>query len=272
MVPTVSQAGDAQAGSGAPGPRPDDDDAWLPGLAEAPEAKHIDPHDRVPAWLRRAHTWAMAHVPASNRRRLAAALGLVGVLLATFVAVSRVLRFVFPGLDMVAYAGLFVVNWLGAGGLLVPIPGLRIVGWLMIVQQGAALDPLLAGVVGGLAMALGQISYYVAANAGAHRARPAGQASARPSLMARVMGAERAARLKERIVSLINDHGFATVLALSLVPNPLTTFACITAGAVGMGFRRFVVATLIGRLALGLLLAAIGDGLFDSLSPIVSSR
>ena len=175
----------------------------------------------------------------------------------------------FPGLDVFAYLGLFVVNWVGAGGLLVPIPGARIVGWLMIVQQGAAFDPLVAGLVGGLAMAIGQVSYYVAANAGAHRTRPAGNAPAKPSMLVRVLGADRAAHLKERVVWLITNHGFATVLALSLVPNPLTTFACITAGAVGMGFRRFVSATFIGRVTLGLVLAYIGQGLFDAIGGLL---
>ena len=98
-------------------------------------------HDRVPDWLRRLHVWAMAHMPASNRRRLALAVALVAAIVATYIGASRILHFVFPGMDVLAYLGLFIVNWVGAGGLLVPIPGARIVGWLMIDPAGSRLRP-----------------------------------------------------------------------------------------------------------------------------------
>jgi hypothetical protein len=44
----------------------------------------------------------------------------------------------------------------------------------MIIQQGASLEPLSAGVVAGVAMTLGQMSVYVAARSGASHAASAG--------------------------------------------------------------------------------------------------
>lgn len=52
-----------------------------------------------------------------------------------------------------------------------------------------------------------------------------------------------------------------------MVPNPLTAFACGTAGALGMALRRFLVASLVGRVALGLLLAYLGNGVVRWLAP-----
>ena len=79
------------------------------------------------------------------------------------------LRLVFGDLDLLAYAGLFIACWVGAGGAIVPIPGVRLVSWLMIVQQGAALDPIVTALVAASAMVLGQTSYFLAARAAANR-------------------------------------------------------------------------------------------------------
>ena len=208
-----------------------------------------------PTGYRAAHVWALDHVPRSRRLRIALAVAAAGVFLVALIAASRLLHFLFGGLDVLAYLGLFLVNWIGAGGLLVPIPGVRIVGWIMVIQQGGVLDPLIVGIVAGVAMAVGQISYYVAANARAHRAvddadhaHDAKHPERGPSLLSRLGGGERVGRAKDRVERQLDAHGFATIVILSLLPNPLTMFACATAGATGMGFRRFILASLLGRL------------------------
>lgn len=43
-----------------------------------------------------------------------------------------------------------------------------------------------------------------------------------------------------------------TIYTLSIFPNPLTTFATITAGSMGMGFREFLVANFAGHVNLAL--------------------
>jgi membrane protein DedA with SNARE-associated domain len=222
-------------------------------------ATELHPHDRVPESLRRVQERLLSLWPTSRRRQAGAVVAIVAVLVATAIAASHLLRFVLQGLDLFAYLGLFVVNWIGAGGLLVPIPGIRIAGWLMIIQQGGSLDPLAAGLVGGLAMALGQISFYAAARTSAGRA----SAHHTESLGRR----KRLAAAKDRVEDLVRRHGFATILGLSLVPNPLTTLACASAGALGMGFRRFAAATLVGRVVLGLVLAYLGQAIFEFLFP-----
>ena len=83
-------------------------------------------------------------------------LALVAIVLATFVASSRLLRFFFDGADVLAYLGLFVACWVGAGGALVPVPGVRPLSWLMVIQQAAALSVFLVIPIAALAMTLGQ--------------------------------------------------------------------------------------------------------------------
>jgi membrane protein DedA with SNARE-associated domain len=197
--------------------------------------------------------------PTSRRRQVGAVVAVVAIVVGTVLAASDLLRLVVQALGVFAYVGLFAVNWIGAGGLLVPIPGTRIAGWLMIIQQGGSLEPLFAGVVGGLAMTIGQTSVYVAARGGASRASHHHQAAA---------GSEsRRARAEQRVTELIREHGFATILGLSLLPNPLTTLATVSAGAMGMGFRRFLIATFVGRMTLALVLAYLGNAIVETFFP-----
>jgi membrane protein DedA with SNARE-associated domain len=232
----------------------------------SPDAPVVKPTtDRIPGWLREAHARLEAVLPATGRRRLAATVGLVAAIIAVTISASRLLILIADTLDILAYAGLFVTNFVANGGLLVPVPGLRLVGWLMIIQQGGALDAGVAGVIGGVAMALGQTSLYVAgasAREGAQRHH-----AAEPSRLRSITSGERAQAMRDRLERLLHTHGFATVVGVSLLPTPLTTVAAGMAGAMGYGFRRFVLASLIGRIALGLVLAYLGDAIIGVVAP-----
>ena len=90
-------------------------------------------------------------------------------------------------------------------------------------------------------MGLGQISFYLsAAAASGHTGE-----SQRPQHSGRIAVALR--RAQARTAQFVELHGFSTIFTLSLFPNPLTTFASITAGAMGMGFRRFLPADFAGH-------------------------
>ena len=222
--PGRSIAGDPKLATSATGPGES--------VAFEPAAAPIHPRDRVPGWVTRAHDRWLAALPPSGRARLAVIIGLSAAVAAITIAAFRLVTILVDYLGVLAYAGLFVVNWVANGGLLVPIPGLRLVGWLMIVQQGGALDPLTAGIVGGVAMGLGQVS-------SASRPTPAWPGTMRvrlPSRLARNdFGATvptMKARRYEATASTASRHRGAV-----LHRSPLTLFACGTAGALGMGFR-----------------------------------
>ena len=177
--------------------------------------------------------------------------------------------------DLLAYLGLFIVNWLGNGGGLVPIPGARYVGLLMIFQQAVLLPAVEVWIVGGCAMALGLLSYYVAGvRSAAFYARgehakaieaiaevsperdPDPAAGTRRRLSSRLSRSWAEAR--RRAKPIIERHGIAGMLALCFVPWPLAAGAAFIGGAMGFGFARFLVASFAAKLALSGLVAVAG--------------
>ena len=118
--------------------------------------------DRVPHIMLRVQAWGQSWLSSESRVML----GVVVVLLAVFAVIAlssvRFFRVIFDALDIVAFLGLFLVNWLGNGGALVPIPGARFIGLLLIFQQAVILPSWEVFGVAGAAMALGLLSYYVA--------------------------------------------------------------------------------------------------------------
>ncbi len=221
------------------------------GTSPEPSAGPIHPHDRAPGWLLELHRSLDRRVPEHTRHRLAQVVGFGAAIIGTLAALD-VAKSLDPSISLLAWVGLFLANWIGNGGLLVPIPGLRFVGWTMVVHQGAEGPTLLIGLIAGIAMGLGQMSFYCTAAAGSERA----QGSKKAPRSGRIVDSMRRAR--DRIARFVEFHGIPTIFGLSLVPNPLTTFASITAGSLGMGFRRFLPANFGGHIILGLILALFG--------------
>ena len=252
-----------------------------------PDAGHRDKD--LPTAITRAHAWVLQHWPTSLRRRVAmvAVLAAVGA-----VAVSWIADLVGAAIDlgMLAYLGLMVVCWVGAGGALVPIPGVRPLSWIMIVHQGAVLSPPFVALLAALAMALGQSSYFVATRTGKehHADRhgrdtapqpgdsdPGGEdepatvdAAAAPFRPPGGIAARSRALLdrgREVVARRMQHHPQRIIFLLSLVPNPLTTFATVTAAATNVPFIRFFAASLAGFLALTIALVVAGQGILLAL-------
>ena len=118
--------------------------------------------DQAPSFMLRGQEWL--HRWLSNESRSVLGLGVVifAVLVVLALSTLRFLQIVFDALDLVAFVGLFLVNWLGNGGALVPIPGARFAGLLLIFQQAVLLPSWEVFAVAGGAMALGLLSYYIA--------------------------------------------------------------------------------------------------------------
>jgi uncharacterized membrane protein len=131
-------------------------------LDETASREPIHERDQAPGFMLQSQAWL--HSWFSNESRIV--LGIVVVILAVLaVAVLSSFRFlhlIFDALDIFAFVGLFLVNWLGKGGALVPIPGARFIGLLMIFQQTVLLPSWEVFAVAGAAMALGLLSYYIA--------------------------------------------------------------------------------------------------------------
>lgn len=232
--------------------------------------------------------WLAAHWSTTTRRRLAIIIAVVAIVVATFIASSRLLRFFFDYLDVVAYLGLFVACWIGAGGAVVPVPGVRAMSWLMIMQQGAALNPYVVAAVGAGAMVIGQTSYFVATRARVRRSEQMSVSPSRgesaseeksapePEDESATAPAEQLGRRQRymasatrRIQRQIHEHGMATVFVVSALPSPMTTLTTTAAASSGMSYVRFFAAAFSGFLLLSAILAGVGQALLQAFRSIV---
>ena len=218
---------------------------------------------------------------ATTRRRFGLLLALIAALISTAGSLA-----LFPGtlprVDLVPYLGLAAACWVGAGGVLVPVPGIRPLSWVMIVHQSVSLDPLVVAVAGALAMALGQTSLYIAAQHGArhhrthdgrqrHTQKPPAPPDEASDTEESDGPASRAGRVKRASVRVkatgrraaagLKRHPVGSVLLLSVVPSPLTSMASGAAGAAGMPFARFFLASLAGFFIFVCLLVVLGEGI-----------
>jgi hypothetical protein len=248
------------------------------------------PGDDTPRGLTRAYSWAFRHWPVSTRKRVAAVAAIALFAIALIPIAARVAGFVLD-LGALPYLALMALCWLGMGGALVPIPGVRFLSWVTIVQQGGALQPLLVAILAALAMALGQTSFFIAARSGEGfvRGRVGGEpdrepgdedgrsatespAATAPSAPASTTAASEPRRLlrdgRRRLARAGTTIGHRiaaaprrTIFLASLVPTPLTTLSTVAAATVGVSFRTFFVTALAGFLVFSSILAILGQSL-----------
>ncbi|MDO8614423.1 MAG: VTT domain-containing protein [Dehalococcoidia bacterium] len=138
------------------------------------------------------------------------------------------------------YAGLFLINLIGAASILLPSPAA-----VTVIGAGALLEDFLGvpvfvwvGLVAGLGEALGEFSGYAAGYGGRFIIE------SRPEY--------------PRIRSWMERNGTLTIFMMSIVPNPLFDVAGLAAGAVRMPMARFFVAVLVGKTLKNGWMAALG--------------
>jgi membrane protein DedA with SNARE-associated domain len=244
----------------------------------------------------RPHEWVVVRWPASQRRRIAIVVAGVVFVLAALPVLARIAGEAVE-LGALPYIALFILCWLGEGGALVPIPGVRIMSWLTIVQLGATLEPIFVAAVAGIAMALGQSSYFMITRSGERfidrhippgRLRehlpflvapsagepdgPAGTLEAAdeagdgdpvpgtgdPDATA-AGGRGKLARAGASVKRRLQAHPRATIVAVSTFPSPLTTITTVAAASIGVPFRTFFLAALTGFLILSTVLVVAGQ-------------
>ncbi|TMG03077.1 MAG: VTT domain-containing protein [Chloroflexi bacterium] len=142
------------------------------------------------------------------------------------------------------YAGLFLINIIGAASILLPSPaGATVVGGGALLEDFLGVPAFVwVGLVAGLGEAIGEFTGYAA-----------GYGS-------RFIIQEKPAYA--RIHDWMQKRGFITMFLMSTVPNPLFDVAGLAAGAVRMPMRSFFVSVLGGKVIKNTWLAAAGVGLF----------
>jgi len=138
------------------------------------------------------------------------------------------------------YAGVFVLTLLSSATVLLPSAAL---GAAIKFGASATLNPLLVGVIGGVAAGLGESTGYLAGRSGAR--------------LARVQ--ER--RVYQRIARWVERRGTLTVFLLAAIPLPLIDLAGLAAGALGMHYWRFMAACLAGKIIRFVPMALLGQWL-----------
>jgi membrane protein YqaA with SNARE-associated domain len=173
-------------------------------------------------------------------------LGVV-ILLATFAIAFFYFSADIESLKSYGYAGLFLINVIGAASILLPSPAAA-----SVVGGGALLEDFLGvpafiwvGLVAGLGEAIGEFSGYAAGYGG------------------RFIIQEKPAYA--RIHDWMQKRGVITMFLMSTIPNPLFDLAGLAAGAVQMPMRSFFFSVLAGKVIKNTWLAAaggLGVGLF----------
>jgi len=159
--------------------------------------------------------------------------------------------------ETLGYPGIFLANFLGTATGFIPVPGLTAAGQALIIAGSDNL--FVPGVVlaGASGMTLAESTAYLTGSIGR------GLAEERQMPVKGRLGAL-LHRASNFVDGLMARYGFATLLVLSAVPNPLFEFAGITAGAVRMNFWRFLLAVAIGKTTRVILLVIIGQALLDA--------
>ncbi len=162
--------------------------------------------------------------------RLAALSLAIAVTILVFVYRDRLADFSSYG-----YLGLFVVSVIGNATILLPAPSLA-----ATFLAGGILNPVLAGVVSGAGMAIGELSGYLAGYGGTAILDPRDQ------------------QRFERVQDWMWRHGFLTIFVLSVIPNPIFDLAGVAAGVLHFPLPRFLLACFLGKTVKGLAFALAG--------------
>lgn len=138
------------------------------------------------------------------------------------------------------YLGAFMLTLLSSATVLVPSVAL---GAALKFGAASTLNPILVGLVSGIAAGLGESTGYLAGRSGAELAH----IQDRPAY--------------RRIAAWVERRGTLTVFVLAAIPLPLIDLAGLAAGAMGMSFVRFEIACLAGKITRFVPVALLGHWL-----------
>lgn len=164
----------------------------------------------------------------------------IALLLLVLATVTFLIGFEPANLTKYGYIGVFLLNFLGAASMVLPIPGTAAAfGAGGFLQPFAGIPaPVLVGVIAGLGESLGEFTGYATGFGG------------------RVILEERA--VYKRVVRWMDRYGLITMFLLAAIPNPFFDIAGVAAGAVRMPLWRFFLAVLCGKIVKGVYIASAG--------------
>jgi uncharacterized membrane protein YdjX (TVP38/TMEM64 family) len=158
-----------------------------------------------------------AHPPRFGLKHLLSLLLAVGITLLVFLFRDQVGK-----LGELGYVGIFLTMLITSATLILPAPGLAFVFVL-----GKTFNPLLLGLAAGAGSTLGELTGYLAGFSGS--------------------GMVENVEAYKRIEDYVRKYGLIPIIILAAIPNPLFDVAGFAAGALGMEWWKFLIATFIGK-------------------------
>lgn len=131
------------------------------------------------------------------------------------------------------YLGIFLVTLLGNATVILPAPA-----FIVTYVGGSIYNPVLVAVAAGLGATIGELTGFMAGYGG------------------KVLIEEN--KKYERVRKWMEKSGFLTLLILAAIPNPIFDIAGMIAGATGYPLKKFILATILGKIIKFLVLAFIG--------------
>ena len=128
-------------------------------------------------------------------------------------------------LGIAGLAGVWLISFIAASSIIVPVPGLAAV--CVAASPGVGLNPLVIGIVAGSAEALGEMTGYIAGASG--------------------RGLLRRNRFYPRLRLLMNRWGGVLLFIGAAVPNPLFDIIGLLAGSVSYPIRKFLPIVFVGK-------------------------
>ncbi len=159
--------------------------------------------------------------PAPAENPWPAALTLTGTILLTIALIVLVPVGMLEQLGHYGYLGVFLFVLLSNATIILPSPALA-----ATFLAAKTLDPVLVGLISGIAAGIGESTGYLAGASGSHLVR---------------------SRYYPRIERWVARWGVLAIFILAIPPNPLFDLAGIAAGTLGMRFRTFIVACTLGK-------------------------
>jgi uncharacterized membrane protein YdjX (TVP38/TMEM64 family) len=166
------------------------------------------------------------------KKRVAPLLALLLVIAITFIIFLN--RDRVSELENLGYLGTFLISLISNASIVLPMPSL-----LLLFALGAAFNPILVGVVGGVGGAIGELSAgYIVGHSG--------------------RGIARNDKWFIRAERWMRRWGTLTVFVFSLLPILPFDAAGVAAGVVHFSIRKFLVACFLGKTLLYIAMALFG--------------
>ena len=128
-------------------------------------------------------------------------------------------------LRTVGFAGVWILSFIGAASIVIPVPGLAAVCLAGTPEVG--LNPVAIGVIAGSAEALGEMTGYLAGVSGRN-------------FVARH-------RWYPRIQEWMRRYGIVFLFVMSIIPNPTFDIVGIAAGSIAYPVRRFLAILFVAK-------------------------